>query len=99
MNEISARLPVGALVLDLGCCTGSFPESATAAARLPFGDGCFQAVVSNHSLEHFADLGGAGRLRIGWCRKRWCISLWSCDIGDVLFVVPRIHSLRTVVKI
>jgi hypothetical protein len=42
MNEILARLPVGALVLDLGCCTGSFPESATAAARLPLGTGAFR---------------------------------------------------------
>ena len=26
------------------------------AARLPFGDGCFDAIVANHSLEHFTDL-------------------------------------------
>jgi SAM-dependent methyltransferase len=29
------------------------------AARLPFADGTFAAVISNHSLEHFADLAGA----------------------------------------
>ena len=82
MNEILARLPARAWVLDLGCCTGSFPDSATAAtavrvdlegrgtgglylradaARLPFGDECFDAVVLNHSLEHFDDLDGALR--------------------------------------
>lgn len=31
------------------------------AAKLPFPDSIFQAVVSNHSLEHFADLEGALR--------------------------------------
>jgi SAM-dependent methyltransferase len=31
------------------------------AARLPFADGTFAAVISNHSLEHFADLPGALR--------------------------------------
>ena len=34
MNEILARLPVGAFVLDLGCCAGSFPDSATAATAV-----------------------------------------------------------------
>ena len=29
------------------------------AARLPFADGTFDAVISNHSLEHFDDLAGA----------------------------------------
>jgi SAM-dependent methyltransferase len=29
------------------------------AARLPFADGTFAAVISNHSLEHFDDLAGA----------------------------------------
>ena len=29
------------------------------AARLPFRDGCFAAVISNHSLEHFEQLGEA----------------------------------------
>jgi SAM-dependent methyltransferase len=29
------------------------------AARLPFADGTFSAVISNHSLEHFDDLAGA----------------------------------------
>jgi SAM-dependent methyltransferase len=29
------------------------------AARLPFADGTFAAIVSNHSLEHFDDLAGA----------------------------------------
>jgi SAM-dependent methyltransferase len=29
------------------------------AAKLPFGDRTFAAVISNHSLEHFDDLGGA----------------------------------------
>ena len=28
-------------------------------ARLPFGDGVFDAVIANHSLEHIDDLGGA----------------------------------------
>jgi SAM-dependent methyltransferase len=31
------------------------------AAALPFADGAFDAVISNHSLEHFADLRGALR--------------------------------------
>ena len=31
------------------------------AAQLPFADGTFQAVISNHSLEHFDDLHGALR--------------------------------------
>jgi SAM-dependent methyltransferase len=31
------------------------------AARLPFADASFDAVVSNHSLEHFLDLNGAVR--------------------------------------
>jgi SAM-dependent methyltransferase len=31
------------------------------AARLPFREGCFDAIVANHSLEHFADLENAVR--------------------------------------
>ncbi|HEY3741926.1 MAG TPA: class I SAM-dependent methyltransferase [Bryobacteraceae bacterium] len=31
------------------------------AAALPFADGCFAAVIMNHSLEHFDDLAGALR--------------------------------------
>ena len=31
----------------------------TDAARLPFADRVFDAVISNHSLEHFDDLAGA----------------------------------------
>jgi ubiquinone/menaquinone biosynthesis C-methylase UbiE len=31
------------------------------AARLPFADKTFAAVISNHSLEHFDDLAGALR--------------------------------------
>jgi SAM-dependent methyltransferase len=46
-----------------------FPRSAPGdawfvradAARLPFADGAFDTVISNHSLEHFADLNGALR--------------------------------------
>jgi len=29
------------------------------SAHLPFADGTFEAIISNHSLEHFADLSGA----------------------------------------
>lgn len=37
------------------------PENAVEAdaARLPFGAGAFDAIISNHSLEHFDDLEGA----------------------------------------
>src|SRR4051812_30871317 len=79
MHEILRHLPAGSFVLDLGCRTGSFPESDTAArvvrvdrdfgpgarfvqgdaAKLPFADGTFAAVISNHSLEHFDNLAGA----------------------------------------
>jgi SAM-dependent methyltransferase len=36
---------------------GGFVQSD--AARLPFADGTFEAVISNHSLEHFDDIAGA----------------------------------------
>src|SRR6266852_3840381 len=85
MHEILRNLPVGSLVLDLGCAAGSFPQNATAAdvvrvdreapanrgagtqfvqadaARLPFANQVFSAVISNHSLEHFDDFTGALR--------------------------------------
>jgi SAM-dependent methyltransferase len=82
MQEILNHLPRGALVLDLGCASGSFPRSATAAtvirfdrdlrsrapgeicvqgdaSLLPFADRACEAVVSNHSLEHFDHLDAA----------------------------------------
>jgi SAM-dependent methyltransferase len=39
------------------------------AARLPFRGGCFDAIVANHSLEHFADLENSVR-EIGRVAKR-----------------------------
>jgi SAM-dependent methyltransferase len=39
------------------------------AARLPFRGGCFDAIVANHSLEHFADLEGSVR-EIGRVARR-----------------------------
>ncbi|HLI85448.1 MAG TPA: class I SAM-dependent methyltransferase [Bryobacteraceae bacterium] len=82
MQEILNHLPSGALVLDLGCASGSFPRSATAAtvvrfdrdphgraqgesrvqgdaSLLPFADRVFDAIISNHSLEHFDRLDAA----------------------------------------
>jgi len=78
MHEILKPLPPTALVLDLGCATGSFPREATQAtvvrfdrdrpghaperfvqgdaAALPFADNTFDAIVSNHSLEHLDHL-------------------------------------------
>ncbi len=81
MNELLRNLPVGAMVLDLGCAAGSFDSAASPfttvrldlepgsarvpnfvqadAAKLPFRAGCFDLVVSNHSLEHVENLAGA----------------------------------------
>jgi SAM-dependent methyltransferase len=80
VHEILGSLGTGALVLDVGSNTGSFPEATTDAivvridlevtrnrtdralfvqgdsARLPFADRAFDAVISNHSLEHFDNL-------------------------------------------
>jgi SAM-dependent methyltransferase len=78
MHEILQSLPVGAVVLDLGCRSGSFVPSngfstirldierpqvtvgvmgvQADAARIPFRDRTFDAVISNHSLEHIEAL-------------------------------------------
>lgn len=87
MHEILQRLSNGDRVLDLGCASGSFNESATPATviradleispaitstrfvrcdarRLPFAGASFQAVILNHSLEHF-DQPGAVLAEIG----------------------------------
>lgn len=75
MHEILGQLPAGARVLDLGSNRGSFPKPAhlvviradldgepdvrADAARLPFASAAFDALISNHSLEHFEDLDAA----------------------------------------
>ena len=72
MDEILRQLRSGARVLDLGSQRGSFarpaglvtvrldlegtPDVRADAAKLPFGDRVFDAVVANHSLEHFTEL-------------------------------------------
>jgi hypothetical protein len=73
VHEILQRLRPGDRVLDLGCASGSFHQSDTAATvfradlsmqtiprfvcsdarTLPFRDQSFNAVILNHSLEHF----------------------------------------------
>src|SRR6266487_3248297 len=40
---------------DQGKCDGFVQADA---ARLPFADRCFDAVIANHSLEHIDDLNG-----------------------------------------
>ncbi|HYL35658.1 MAG TPA: class I SAM-dependent methyltransferase [Bryobacteraceae bacterium] len=46
--------------IDLEPAHGAVANFAQAdAARLPFRDGCIDLIVSNHSLEHFENLGGA----------------------------------------
>jgi SAM-dependent methyltransferase len=79
VHEILRSLPEHALVLDLGCGTGTFDTAAwrftivgvdreplktrdfvqADASRLPFISKCFDAVISNNSLEHFEDLSRA----------------------------------------
>jgi SAM-dependent methyltransferase len=52
--------PFIAIRADLEHPSGRAPNFAQAdAACLPFPDRAFDAVISNHSLEHFADLNGA----------------------------------------
>jgi SAM-dependent methyltransferase len=53
-------LPFIAIRADLDRPPSSAPNFAQAdAARLPFPDRAFDAVISNHSLEHFHDLAGS----------------------------------------
>lgn len=75
MDEILRHLSAGARVLDLGSQRGSFarpagvttvrldregaPDVLADAAQLPFRDGSFDAVIANHSLEHFDQLDAA----------------------------------------
>ena len=48
--------------LDVPKCRGSRPRFVQSdAARLPFADQTFDAVISNHSLEHFNDLSASLR--------------------------------------
>jgi SAM-dependent methyltransferase len=76
VNEVLRSLPPGARVLDLGSGAGSFPmpgfevvrvdldpggDVQADAARLPFRDAAFAAVIANHSLEHAARLDDALR--------------------------------------
>ena len=52
--------PFIAIRADLDRPRSSAPNFAQAdAARLPFADSAFDAVISNHSLEHFHDLAGS----------------------------------------
>jgi SAM-dependent methyltransferase len=52
--------PFVAIRADLDRPSSPAPNFAQAdAARLPFADRAFDAVISNHSLEHFHDLAGA----------------------------------------
>ncbi len=56
----SAMGPFIAIRTDLDRPAGQAPNFAQAdAARLPFPDRTFDAVISNHSLEHFHDLSGS----------------------------------------
>jgi SAM-dependent methyltransferase len=49
-----------AIRADLDHPSGSVPNFAQAdAAHLPFANGTFDGVISNHSLEHFGDLAGS----------------------------------------
>jgi SAM-dependent methyltransferase len=54
---VAAAYPFRTVRVDVDPGPGGFIPAD--AAALPFADGCFDAVVSNHSLEHFADLEGA----------------------------------------
>jgi SAM-dependent methyltransferase len=52
--------PFTAIRVDLDYPSGAAVNFAQAdAARLPFADRAFDAVISNHSLEHFHDLAGS----------------------------------------
>ncbi|HYL76682.1 MAG TPA: class I SAM-dependent methyltransferase [Bryobacteraceae bacterium] len=56
--------PVRTVQLDLEKPSGAAARSGYVqgdAARLPFAGGCFDAVISNHSLEHFENLEAALR--------------------------------------
>ncbi len=74
MHEILRSLPPGSKVLDLGSGAGSFTFPGLAAVRadidpggdvqadaaaLPFRNASFDAVISNHSLEHIVQLDAA----------------------------------------
>ena len=72
MDEILRQLTPGARILDLGSQRGSFarppsmltvrldlegsPDVRADAAHLPFAASTFDAVIANHSLEHFIEL-------------------------------------------
>jgi SAM-dependent methyltransferase len=56
----SSMGPFIAIRTDLDCPSSPAANFVQAdAARLPFADGAFDAVISNHSLEHFHDLAGS----------------------------------------
>jgi SAM-dependent methyltransferase len=72
VDEILRQLAPGARILDLGSQRGSFarplhrltvrldlegaPDVRADAAHLPFADHSFDAIIANHSLEHFTEL-------------------------------------------